>query len=153
MGHCMSDASSSRPYLEGPLEFEQMSTLIQWTKYLGTTFGTSGALCALRYYERLSWISPQARREVEQQLQGLSLEEIHSKKYDEPGHLNGPLASLSGTPFGAHAKSLEFISELADDDLSGDMLRGKLAKHRVGVELPAETGTEDSMPPVQSGSD
>lgn len=130
----MPDVSGTRPFLEGPLDASGSETLLQWIKYLGTTFGTAGALCALRYYEELSWISPDARREIEQHLRGLSLEETHSKKYDEPGHLDGPLSSLSGTPFGAHAKSLEFISTLADDDLQGAMLRAKLAKHQVDTE-------------------
>ena len=131
----MEDADHARPYLDSPVDTDRAETLIRWARYLGTTFGTSGALCALRYYERLGWLTPAARAEVEQQLQGLSLEEIHSKKYDEPGHLTGPLTSLSGTPFGAHAKSLEFISTLSDDDLEGDMLRAKLAKHQMGTEL------------------
>lgn len=144
----MTDASSSRPYLAGSIDFDQTETLIQWITYLGTTFGTGGALSALRYYERLSWISPAARRDAERQLQGLSLEEIHSKKYDEPELLSGPLASLSGTPFGAHAKSLEFISELAEEDLEGDLLRAKLAKHQVGVELatPASPSSDGGSP-------
>jgi archaellum component FlaD/FlaE len=139
----MNDASASRPYLDGPIDFEQSDALIGWAKYLGTTFGTAGALCALRYYERLSWISPEARRAVERQIRGLSLEEVHSKKYDEPGLLSGPLASLSGTPFGAHARSLEFVSVLAGDDLEGDLLRAKLAKHQVDADLPVDSAPED----------
>lgn len=133
----MTDASGTRPYLEGPIDLDEMEVLIRWAKYLGTTFGTADALCALRYYERLAWIDPTARRDVERQLRGLSLEEIHSKKYDEPGYLSGPLASLSGTPYGAHAKSLAFLAELAGDDIEGDMLRAKLAKHQLGIELPS----------------
>jgi archaellum component FlaD/FlaE len=141
----MPDVSGTRPFLEGPLDGSE--PLLQWVKYLGTTFGTAGALCALRYYEGLSWISPAVRREVEQHLQGLSLEETHSKKYDEPGHLTGPLASLSGTPFGAHAKSLEYIATLADDDLEGEMLRARLAKHRVDGDLVQPTEGADGPAP------
>ncbi|GAB7095306.1 hypothetical protein JCM30237_24590 [Halolamina litorea] len=145
----MPDVSGTRPFLDGPLDVDGSETLLQWIKYLGTTFGTAGALCSLRYYEQLSWISADARREVEQHLQGLSLEETHSKKYDEPGHPTGPLSSLAGTPFGAHAKSLAFISTLADDDLQGAMLRARLAKHQVDGEL-SETadGSDDPTPPV-----
>ncbi|WP_159898749.1 FlaD/FlaE family flagellar protein [Salinirussus salinus] len=145
----MGDADHTRPYLDGPVDTDRAETLIQWAKYLGTTFGTSGALCALRYYERLGWLTPAARVEVEQQLQGLSIEEIHSKKYDEPGHLTGPLASLSGTPFGAHAKSLEFIANLAGADLEGDILRTELAKNRAGVDLPDPSS--GGATPVPSG--
>jgi archaellum component FlaD/FlaE len=147
----MTEVSGTRPYLESPIAVDETETLLQWVKYLGTTFGTGGALCALRYYERLSWISPEARRDVELYLQGLSLEEIHSKKYDEPVHLTGPLSSLSGTPFGAHAKSLEFISALADDDIKGDMLSAKLAKHQAGAEFThLEDSSGDREPSTQS---
>jgi archaellum component FlaD/FlaE len=111
-------------------------------------------LCALHYYERLDWITPAVRKDVEQHLQGLSLDEIHSKKYDEPGRLSGPLESLSGTPFGAHAKSLEFIAELAGDDLEADMLRTRLAKHRADVDLTtSDEATEQDDPFVAAGSD
>jgi archaellum component FlaD/FlaE len=144
----MADVSGTRPFLEGPLDVENSETLLQWIKYLGTTFGTAGALCSLRYYEQLSWISADARREVEKHLQGLSLEETHSKKYDEPGHPSGPLSSLAGTPFGAHAKSLAFISTLAGDDIQGDMLRARLAKHQVDGDLTGPT--EDSDEPAPS---
>ncbi len=132
----MVEATGARPYLDESVDFDQIPTLLQWAKYLGTTYGTAGALSTLRYYERLSWISPTVRRDVEQQLQGLSLEEIHSKKYDEPGVPSEPLDSLSGTPFGAHAVSLEFISTLADDDIASEMLRVELAKQHADVELP-----------------
>jgi archaellum component FlaD/FlaE len=134
----MSTTTTTRPYLDGPIGPEQMETALRWARYLGTTFGASGALCSLRYYERIGWIAPAARRSVERQLRGLSIEEIHSKKYDDPGHLDGPLASLSGTPFGAHARSLEFIATIAGDDLEVEVMRAKLAKRR------AETATSGS---------
>lgn len=135
----MTATYGTRPYLDAPVDMDRMETLVQWVKYLGTTFGTGGALNALRYYERLSWITPAARRDIERRLNGLSLEEIHTKKYDEPGHVNGPLVALSGTPFGAHARSLAFIAELAGDDLEGDMLRSEMAKHQVDVDLRSPT--------------
>ena len=150
----MTESFGTRPYLESPIDVDETETVLQWAKYLGTTFGTGGALCALRYYERLSWISADARCDIEQYLQGLSLEEIHSKKYDEPAHLTGPLTTLSGTPFGAHAKSLEFISELADDDLEGDMIRAKLAKHQIDAELiQLENRSDDTEFSEQTGTE
>lgn len=139
----MTETSGTRPYLQSPFDASETETLLQWVTYLGTTFGTSGALSALRYYEQLAWISPEARYDIEQYLQGLSLEEIHSKKYDEPGHLTGPLTPLSGTPFGAHAKSLEFISALADDDIEGEMLGAKLAKHQIGADFAQLADSSD----------
>jgi archaellum component FlaD/FlaE len=150
----MAESSGSRPYLREPVAHDHAGELVQWAKYLGTTFGTGGALGALRYYERLGWITPAVRTAVEQHLQGLSLDEIHSKKYDEPGELSGPLQSLSGTAFGAHAKSLEFIATLADDDLEADLLRTQLAKHRAGVDFTAgDAVNEHSDPFVAAGSD
>jgi archaellum component FlaD/FlaE len=139
----MSRKARPRPYLEGPIEVDETDTTLQWAEYLGKTFGTAGALATLRYYQELGWISPRVRGEVEQYLEGLSLQEIHSKKYDEPGVPTGPLTPLSGTPFGAHAKSLEFISTIADDGLRRDMLRAKLAKEQAGVELTRHDETAD----------
>ena len=150
----MTERSTPRPYLHEPVAHAHAGELVQWAKYLGTTFGTGGALGALRYYERLGWITPAVRTAVEQHLQGLSLEESHSKKYDEPGELSGPLQSLSGTAFGAHAKSLEFIATLADDDLEADLLRTQLAKHRAGVDFTAGDGVDEHSDPfVAAGSD
>jgi len=141
----MADVSGTRPFLEGPLDVEDSETLLQWINYLGTTFGTAGALCSLRYYEQLSWISADARREVEQHLQGLSLEETHSKKYDEPGHPSGPLSSLAGTPFGAHAKSLAFISTLADDDLRERIFPDIRQEYEDTVDIVTEITGRDSL--------
>ncbi|MDZ7746887.1 MAG: FlaD/FlaE family flagellar protein [Halobacteriales archaeon] len=141
----MASSAGTRPYLDDQIQFTQTDTLIQWAKYLGTTFGTAGALCALRYYERLNWITASVRRDVERQIEGLSLDELHSKKYDEPGMLSGPLSGLSGTPFGAHAKSLEFIARIAGDDLEADMLRTRLAQHRADIDLATEV-EDDAIP-------
>lgn len=110
---------------------EAVSTVIEWCRYLGQTFGTSGALCSLRYYERLDWITDDVRNTMEKYLTGLSIDELHNKKYDEPGTVEPPLESLSGTPFGAHARSLYYISQIAGHDLEGDMLRAQLAEHQV----------------------
>ena len=139
----MTERSIQRPYFDGPVAHDHGWELVQWAKYLGTTFGTGGALGALHYYERLGWITPAVRTVVEQHLQGLSLEEIHSKKYDEPGELSGPLQLLSGTAFGAHAKSLEFIAALADDDLEADLHRMQLAKHRAGVDFSVGNAVDE----------
>ncbi len=131
----MSQRQGTRPYLEDLDAPTDMQVVIDWATYLGTTFGTAGGLAALRYYEDIGWIGAPARRTLESHLGGLSLEELHSKKYDEPGLLSEPLESLSGTPFGAHAKSLEFIAELADEDLEAGVIRRDMAVHQVGVDL------------------
>ena len=135
----MSQRQGTRPYLEGLDAPTDMQVVIDWATYLGTTFGTAGGLAALRYYEDIGWIGASARRTLESHLGGLSLEELHSKKYDEPGLLSEPLESLSGTPFGAHAKSLEFIAELAGEDLEAGVIRRDMAVHQADVDL-AEPG-------------
>jgi len=147
------DHDATRPYLRDPVEFDRAGTLIAWVKYLGTTFGTAGALCSLHYYERLGWITPAVRRSAERQLRGLSLDEIHSKKYDEPGLLSGPLEPLSGTPFGAHAKSLEFVAELAGEDLEAHTLRTRLAKHQAGVDPAADEQPAEGAPALADGDE
>lgn len=145
----MDEDPGRRPYLEGPIDFSQTHIFIEWARYLGTTFGASGALCALRYYERLDWISPAVREHLEHHLQGLSLAEVHSKKYDSPIRLEGPLATLSGTSFAAHARSLEFIAQLARDNLQGHAHRVQHAKHRVDADLsfPDHSTDHDTQSP------
>lgn len=136
----MSEQPPEKPYLDDLRSGEhRMGPVIEWARYLGTTFGTSGALNALRYYQRIDWITPEVRREMERYLQGLSIEEIHSKKYDEPATLSGSLEMLSGTAFGAHARSLRYVATIADDDLEGDMLRARMARHRAGTDVSVPT--------------
>lgn len=136
----MSAEAPEKPYLTDLREgSQQMGMVIEWARYLGTTFGTSGGLNALRYYQRIDWITPVVRREMERYLQGLSIEEIHNKKYDEPATLSGSLDALSGTAFGAHARSLRYIATIAGDDLEGDMLRARMARHRAGADVSEPT--------------
>ncbi|ESS05829.1 MAG: putative archaeal flagellar protein D/E [uncultured archaeon A07HB70] len=127
--------TASRPYLSGGIAPGQMETALRWARYLANTFGTGGALCSLRYYERIGWIDEATRRGVERQLRGLSTEELHSKKYDDPGCFDGPLSPLSGTPFGSHARSLEFVATLADDDIESRVVHADAAL-RSGDEIP-----------------
>jgi archaellum component FlaD/FlaE len=123
--------SPQKPYLETvDPEPGRVEAVIEWMEYLATTFGTSGALNALEYYERIGWISPQAREGLLDYLRGLGMDELHNKKYDEPGTLEGPLASLSGTPFGAHARSLEYVAAIAGDDLEAELLLASMAEQR-----------------------
>ncbi|WP_435194308.1 FlaD/FlaE family flagellar protein [Natronomonas sp. EA1] len=128
---------TTKPYLDSVRGVADVETVIEWARYLGTTFGTGGALNALRYYQRLNWITPEVRADLERHLGGLSIEEIHTKKYDEPGTLDEPLESLSGTPFGTHARSLSYIAAIAGDDLTSDLLRNRMAERHAGTEVPS----------------
>lgn len=128
----MTNSSTTRPYLDGPVELDRAETLIRWARYLGRTFGTAGALAALRYYERLEWIAPAARRDVERQLRGLPMAELDGTT-DDPVPLPDSLDALAGTPFAPHARSLAYVATLAGDDLEGELLRATVAKHHAGV--------------------
>jgi archaellum component FlaD/FlaE len=143
--------SPQKPYLDGlDPDATDVRVVIDWMQYLGETFGTAGALDSLRYYERLGWITPAARDQLVGYLRGLGLEELHNKKYDEPGTLEGPLSALSGSPFGAHARSLEYVAAIAGDDLEAAVLRSSMAEQQVKPERrraapptrPTETATD-----------
>ncbi|MDF9744663.1 MULTISPECIES: FlaD/FlaE family flagellar protein [Natrinema] len=124
--------SDSKPYLE-TLERSAGRTdaTIQWARFLGETFGTTGALNCLRYYEDLGWISSLVREQMVSYLRGLSMGEIHNKRYDEPTTLEYPLESLSGTLFSAHAQSLEYIATIRGDDLEEHVMIARMAERRV----------------------
>lgn len=112
-------------------------TAVEWMEYLGDTFGVGGALYALQYYGRLGWISEAARRTLTSYLRGMSTVELHNKKYDEPGTLDGPLGMFSGTAFGVHAKSLAYVAHIANDDLEEQVLLSRLAENKADHEPPA----------------
>jgi archaellum component FlaD/FlaE len=125
-----------KPYLRSITQSaDRMETTMQWARYLGETFGTSGALNCLQYYERLGWISSDVREEMIRYIRGLSLSEIHNKKYDEPATLEYPLETLSGTPFGTHARSLKYVAKIAGDDLEEHLMLARLAERRVDKQL------------------
>lgn len=126
----------SKPYLEeigvGERDTE---VVLEWLEYLSGTFGAGGAQHVLEYYRRLGWITKDVRLELMEHLRGLSLEELNNKKYDEPGTLNGPLSSFSGTPFGVHARSLDYIAEIAGDSLEECIHTRRMAETRTSDEL------------------
>lgn len=125
-------AMTPKPYLdELPVSSDGQEASLQWAQYLGATFGASGALDALRYYERVGWISDAVRRQMTTYLRGLSLDEIHNKKYDEPATLGEPLGTLTGTPFAAHAKSLRYIAMVDGTDLESHVMLSRMAEQRV----------------------
>lgn len=137
--------SVDKPYLE-TLEQSAGRTdaTIQWARFLGETFGTTGALNCLRYYEDLEWISPLVREQMVSYLRGLSVGEIHNKRYDEPTTLEYPLESLSGTLFGAHAQSLEYIAKIRDDDLEEHVMIARMAERRIDRQIADEEESEQS---------
>ena len=135
--------SLDKPYLE-TLEQSAGRTdaTIQWARFLGETFGTTGALNCLRYYEDLGWISHLVREQMTSYLRGLSLGEVHNKRYDEPTTLEYPLESFSGTVFGAHAQSLEYIAEIRGDDIEEHVMVARMAERRVERRIEEESEQE-----------
>ena len=120
----------SKPYLESLSSTDREETVLRWVSFLGDTFGASGALSALRYYEDLGWISAPVRDALVDRLCALSRDEIHTKKYDDPVTVGPPLSALDGSPFGAHARSLKFVAALAGDDLEESLLLARTAERR-----------------------
>jgi archaellum component FlaD/FlaE len=130
--------SVGKPYLRSIEEVEDSTAPLRWARYLSETFGAAGALGSLQYYQRMGWIHPRVTGEMTAYLRGLSMDELHNKKYQEPATLERPLESLTGTPFGAHARSLEFIADMAGDDLGEQRILARLARHRSGEDPSGE---------------
>jgi archaellum component FlaD/FlaE len=129
----------------------EVTAALELAEYLGTTFGASGAVDALYYYERLGWIGHEARRQLASYLQGLSVEELHHKKYDDPATLDEPLESLSATPFAAHARSLLLLSRVAGDDLEEHLALVRVAESRARNEGTERRGDSGPLSALESG--
>lgn len=127
---------ATKPYLDAiDNSPETVPLLLEWGRALGESFGTSGAVNALQYYERIGWISEPVRKRMITYLQGMSLEELNNKTYDEPASLRPPIGELNGTPFAVHARSLRYVATIAGDDLDEGLVLGRLAEHRSAATL------------------
>ncbi|MFC6719379.1 FlaD/FlaE family flagellar protein [Natrialbaceae archaeon GCM10025810] len=141
--------SPTKPYLESlDRSAGRIDVTVEWARFLGETFGATGALNCLRYYEDLGWISPRVRTQMVSYLRGLSLGEIHNKRYDEPTTLE----SLSGTLFSAHARSLAYIARICDDDLEEHVMIARMADRRVDRRTEAAAGdSTDRVSVIRDG--
>ncbi|WP_435360363.1 FlaD/FlaE family flagellar protein [Haloarchaeobius sp. DFWS5] len=126
----------SRPILDGAESTEWDSkTAVAWARHLGRTFGSSGALSALSYYEDIGWIDSEVRSRMIQYVQGLPAEDgqkaTETGSSDDPSEemLSGPLADFATPAFARHVKSLAFVAELAGDDLLTELSAAQLAVH------------------------
>lgn len=123
----------------------QSVTVMEWARYLAATFGTEGAVAALRFYEDVDWISPSVRRTMVDYVRGLSLDELTGD--DEPAvELAEGVETLADSPFTEHAKSIEYIATI-----SGDSLEHAL----VPLRLPEDATPPTAGPPAATddGSD
>lgn len=103
-------------------------TIMKWARYLGATFGTTGALRALRYYRDVNWISDSVRRTMTEYVRGLPIEDLDRQEDTDPS-LTDALSSLEGTHFEEHAKSLEFIAAIADDNIEHSLASLQLTEN------------------------
>lgn len=120
---------SKKPYLSciGNKPDETAAT-IEFVRYLGRSFGASGALNSLRYYRDLGWISEDAFEDLKDHVQGLSVEELgDNTTVEDPADID----EVAETSFGVHAESLRYISEIAGDDFEAESVNVDVAETRV----------------------
>lgn len=141
---------TAKPYLT-TLDYspDGVQATLQWVAYLGDTFGANAALNCLQYYERIGWIGPTVFRQMTTYLRGLSMEELHNKKYDEPVHVEDPFEELRGSAFSPHIRSLQYIADIAGDDLEEHVMIARLADRR--IERTREEGGDEDIPIVDGG--
>ena len=103
-------------------------TIMKWARYLGATFGTTGALRALQYYRDVDWISDSVKRTMTEYVRGLPIEDLDREEDTDPS-LTDALASLEGTHFEEHAKSLEFIAAIGDNNIEHSLASLQLTEN------------------------
>jgi len=64
-------------------------------------------------------------------LRGLSLGEIHNKRYDEPTTLEYPLESPERDALQRPRQTLEYIAKIRGDDLEEHVMVARMAERRV----------------------
>jgi hypothetical protein len=101
---------------------------MKWARYLGATFGTTGALRALQYYREINWISDSVKRTMTEYVRGLPIEDL-DRQPDSDLSLTDALSSLEGTHFEEHAKSLEFIAAIADNNIEHSLASLQLTEN------------------------
>jgi hypothetical protein len=119
----------SNPYLSSfSGDAAERVTIMKWARYLGATFGTTGALRALQYYREINWISDSVRRTMTEYVRGLPIEDLDRDDGASPT-LTDALNSLEGTHFQEHAKSLEFIAAIADNNIEHSLASLQLTEN------------------------
>lgn len=92
----------------------ERAAAVKWARYLQATFGVSGSLEALRFYVAVGWISEDVRRTMTDYVRGISVDDDDAPTAD----LAEELEPLDDTPFQRHAKSLEYVATIANDNIS-----------------------------------
>ena len=118
---------------------------MEWARYLGSAFGTEGAASALRFYEDVNWISEDVRRTMVDYVRGLSLDELTEER-DVEVELDETIATLEGTPFERHAKSIQYIASIAGDSIEYDLIPLRLPENDGRVSPRSENDSTEREP-------
>jgi len=114
-GRLRRDASPYLTSLDGSAA--ERVTAMEWGRHLGRAFGASGAISALRYYEEVGWVSETVKETMADYVRGLPLDALESDPDYDP-ELSTELDDLDDSPFDAHAKSLEYVAAIANDNIT-----------------------------------
>ncbi|SNZ05616.1 flagella protein [Natronoarchaeum philippinense] len=133
--------STGGPHLESldGTAAEQV-TAMAWARYLGSAFGSSGAIRALRYYRDVRWISEEVYNTMVDYVRGLSVDELTG---DEAIDRETSVESLRDTPYERHARSLEFVAAIAGDSIERDLTTLRLGDEAMGA-VGGLGGNDDS---------
>jgi len=105
-------------------------TAMAWARYLGSAFGSSGAIRALRYYRDVSWISQDVYHTMVDYVRGLSVDELTE---EDAIDRETSVESLRDTPYERHARSLEFVAAIAGDSIERDLTTLRLGDEAMGA--------------------
>ena len=103
--------------------------LLNWAEYLVHTASVDGALRALTYYENIGWISAEVLEKMTEYVSDMAEDEDLDGDDLRP---NGEIMDqLEGTPFELHAGSLQYIANLAEEDIEDEILALYTAEDRI----------------------
>jgi len=141
--HTGSGARADGPHLESldGTAAEQV-TAMAWARYLGSAFGSSGAIRALRYYRDVSWISQDVYHTMVDYVRGLSVDELTEE--EDAIDRETSVESLRDTPYERHARSLEFVAAIAGDSIERDLTTLRLGDEAMGAATGIGGGSADN---------
>ena len=147
--HSQTTARTATPHLESldGTAAEQV-TAMAWARYLGSAFGSSGAIRALRFYRDVGWISRDVYQTMVDYVRGLSVDEL-TEEQDEIERETS-IDSLSDSPYDRHARSLEFVAAIAGDSIERDLTTLRLGEQALGGTGGLEAGADEGGVPADS---
>lgn len=124
-------------------------TAMEWGRHLGGAFGAAGALDALRYYEDVGWIGENVKRAMADYVRGLPIDALEADP-DYEVDLSEELADLEDTPFAVHARSLEYVAAIANDNITHQLatISGAAAMKEAAVAAGEPLDADDVPDPA-----